>query len=262
MSSTAPERVEVDRRSLELRWAGAADPGRPTIVMLHEGLGSASMWKDFPERLAQATDCRTLAYSRAGYGRSGAKPPPWGPRYMHDEGEIVLPALLDALGIDRPILFGHSDGASIAIVFAGRFPERLRGLIVEAPHVFIEASNLESIAAAGRAFESTDLKARLARYHDDPESAFRGWNDAWLDPAFRDWTLEPYLPAIACPMLMIQGTDDEYGTTAQLDAIKARVPQAQSLLLDHCGHSPHRDRPDAVLEASAAFIQALSESAR
>ena len=252
-----PERVKVLGQALEVRWTAGGRADRPAIVLLHEGLGSVAMWKDFPEQLAARTGCRVLAYSRQGYGASDPAAAPREPDYMHVEGETVLPALLDALGIERPILFAHSDGASIALIFAGRHPERARALILEAPHVFVEEANIASIAAARSAYQTTDLPQKLARYHADPDGAFWGWNDIWLDPRFRDWNIEPYLAAIACPVLLIQGTEDEYGSPAQLDAISARVAGARTMLLEACGHSPHRDRLDAVLDAAGAFVETL-----
>jgi pimeloyl-ACP methyl ester carboxylesterase len=173
---------------------------------------------------------------------------------MHDEGERVLPALLGALGIERPILFGHSDGASIALLYAAVHPDGARALILEAPHVFVEDCSVSSIAAAKDAFVSTDLRTKLARWHEDVDRTFYGWNDIWLDPRFRDWNIEPALDAIRCPVLQIQGDADEYGTTAQLDAIARRVSDVETLLVPGAGHSPHRDAPDAVVARVAAFV--------
>jgi pimeloyl-ACP methyl ester carboxylesterase len=176
---------------------------------------------------------------------------------MHDEGEVVLPELLDALAIERPVLLGHSDGASIALIYAGSHPAGPRALILEAPHVFVEDLTVRSIAEARAAFESSDLRPKLARYHDDVDTTFRGWNDVWLDPRFRAWNIEPYLASVRCPILVIQGADDEYGTAAQLEAIAARVPETRTVVLPACGHSPHRDRPEETLEAIADFVETL-----
>jgi len=173
---------------------------------------------------------------------------------MHREADVVLPALLAAANIERPILLGHSDGASIALLFAAAFPGRARALILEAPHVFVEDLSVTSIAAAKIAFETTDLPRKLARHHANVESAFRGWNDIWLDPRFRAWNFEDELEKITEPILLLQGEDDEYGTQAQLRAIEARVRDVTTVLLERCGHSPHRDRTDAVLDAIAAFV--------
>jgi pimeloyl-ACP methyl ester carboxylesterase len=222
--------------------------------MLHEGLGSVTQWRDFPERLAAQTGRRIVAYSRAGYG---ASEPPRGARttaYMHDEARDALPAVLDALAIEHPVLFGHSDGASIALLYASMYPERPRALVLEAPHVFVEELSVRSIAEMRTLYATTDLRAKLARHHADVDTVFFGWNDIWLDPAFRSWNIEAALAAIRCPVLLIQGEDDEYGTPAQLASIAARVSTTETLLLANCGHAPHRDQPAAVLAATAAFL--------
>ena len=237
--------------------------GQPLIVFLHEGLGSVSMWRDFPQRLVDALQCRGLVYSRPGYGRSTPRAPGerWTPDFMHRQAHEVLPALFSALGIDtfadKPWLFGHSDGGSMALLHAARFPQRVRGLVVLAPHILVEDISIASIAAARRAYETTDLRQRLARHHDDPDSAFRGWNDIWLDPAFREWSIEGEIGAIDCPLLAIQGLDDEYGTLEQVRGIARRVPQTRLLELPNCGHSPHRDQPEAVVRAVGSFMQLL-----
>ncbi len=223
-------------------------------MFLHEGLGSVSLWRDFPARVAERTGCGIFVYSRYGYGASEALAEKREPDYMHREADVVLPALLDAANVERPILLGHSDGASIALLFAATFPGRARALVLEAPHVFVEDVSVTSIAAAKVAFETTDLPRKLARHHDDPEGAFRGWNDIWLDPRFRTWNFENELAKIAEPILLLQGEDDEYGTQAQLRAIEARVNDVTTVLLERCGHSPHRDRTDAVLDAIEAFV--------
>lgn len=244
----------VAGRRLETRTIAARDADLPTIVMLHEGLGSLALWRDLPERLAEATGCAVVTYSRYGYGRSETLNEARDPSYMHDEGERVLPALLAELRIERPVLFGHSDGASIALLYAAAHPGGARALILEAPHVFVEECSVTSIAAAREAFVTTGLRAKLARWHDDVDRTFYGWNDIWLDPRFRDWNIEPALDAIRCPVLLIQGDADEYGTAAQLDAIARRVPGVETLLVPGAGHSPHRDAPDAVLARIAAFL--------
>ncbi|MCR9219182.1 MAG: alpha/beta hydrolase [Alphaproteobacteria bacterium] len=232
--------------------------GAPPVVLLHEGLGSVAMWKDFPAALAEAAGAEVLVYSRYGYGRSEPLQAPFGTDYMHREALESLPALLDALEIERPVLFGHSDGASIALIHAGAAQRPVAGLIVEAPHVFVEDLTIASIEEAKQVFETTDLARRLAKYHDDADRSFRGWNDIWLHPDFRTWNIERCLPGIAAPVLAIQGADDEYGTLAQIDAIQAGVAgPVERLVLERCKHSPHRDRREAVLEASARFIAAL-----
>jgi len=251
------EHVVVDGKRLETLRVGPADGAEPAIVMLHEGLGSVALWKDFPQRLAERTGWGVVAYSRHGYGGSDPLTEPRSVEYMHHEGEVVLPELLRRLQIERPVLFGHSDGASIALIHAGRYPGAVRGLILEAPHVFVEDLSVRSIAEAKAAYATSDLPKRLGRYHDDPDGAFHGWNDVWLDPRFRSWNIESFLPAIRCPVLVIQGEDDEYGTMAQVDAIRARVAGTEVLVLPQCGHSPHRDHAEATLEASRSFLAAV-----
>jgi pimeloyl-ACP methyl ester carboxylesterase len=233
-----------------VRIAGAA----PTIVMLHEGLGSVSMWRDFPQRVAETTGRSVVAYSRQGYGRSSPLLAPRSVRFMHDEALTVLPEVLSALEIRRPILLGHSDGGSIALIHAGSGRD-VAGLVLLAPHVMVEDLSIASIAAARTAYAQGDLRARLARHHDDVDGAFRGWNDVWLDPAFRDWSIEEYLRRIACPVLAIQGEDDEYGTMEQVDRIGRAIPHARILKLAQCGHSPHRDRAAEVLEAVRRLVE-------
>ena len=235
---------------------GARD--RPTLILLHEGLGSIALWRDFPMKLAQATGCAVVVYSRYGYGRSDALAGPRGVDYMHREALDTLPELRARLGLDDAVLVGHSDGASIALIHAGSGRWPVRALVLEAPHVFVEDVSLTSIAAARTAYETTDLSRRLARYHADVDSAFRGWNDIWLHADFRAWNIEDVLPGVRRPVLAIQGADDEYGTLAQLDAIERGVAGAfERLVLPECRHSPHRDQEQTVLAAMARFIARL-----
>ena len=229
----------------------------PTIVMLHEGLGSVSMWKDFPARVADTTGHEVLVYSRQGYGRSAPLTAPRPVRFMHDEALVVLPELLDRLEVRRPILLGHSDGGSIAIIHAGGSGRDVAGLVLLAPHVMVEDISVASIAAAREAYAQGALRARLGRHHDDVDGAFRGWNDVWLRPEFRDWSIEEYLPRITCPVLAIQGEEDEYGTMEQVDRIGRTIPHARILKLGRCGHSPHRDRAEEVLEAIRGLVGGL-----
>jgi len=227
----------------------------PTLVFLHEGLGSVALWKDFPARVAEATGCPVLVYSRAGYGRSSPAVLPRVPNYMHVEALTVLPALLDRLGIADPVLVGHSDGASIALLHAGSSGRPVRALVALAPHVFVEDMSIASIDEVRRQYETTDLREKLARRHADPDAAFRGWNDVWLAPAFRSWNIEACLPGVRCPLLLIQGSDDEYGSAAQLDAIERQVGgKVARIELADCRHSPHRDQPEATLAAIADFV--------
>ena len=227
--------------------------GGPTLVLLHEGLGSIGLWRDFPERLAAATGLPVFVYSRAGYGESDPAPMPRPVRYMHDEAAL-LPEVLSAAGIDDPILVGHSDGASISIIHAGS-GGKARALVLEAPHVFTEKMGLESIAKARDAYERGELRVRLSKYHRDVDAAFWGWNRPWLDPEFRKWNLEEYLPRIAAPILVIQGEDDEYGTRKQVDGIATGARDVEVLMLPRCGHSPHRDQPEETLRGIAAFLR-------
>jgi pimeloyl-ACP methyl ester carboxylesterase len=223
--------------------------------MLHEGLGSISLWRDLPQRLCERTSCTVVAYSRYGYGRSDVLREKREPGYMHHEAEVVLPALLVELGIERPVLFGHSDGASIALIHAGAHPDAVRALVLEAPHVFVEDISVRSIAEARTVYATTDLPAKLGRHHADPDATFAGWNDIWLDPRFRDWNIEASVERVRVPVLLIQGEADEYGTTAQLDAIATRVAGTQTIMVPGAGHSPHRDAPEVVLERTAAFVE-------
>jgi len=215
------------------------------------------MWRDFPERFCNTHGFRGLAFSRYGYGQSTPRPlaSPLPLSYLHDQAYEALPALLAALGIVRPWLFGHSDGGSISLLYAARYPENVSGAVVMAPHIFVEDITIDGIRRARDAFATTDLRARLARHHRDAESVFRGWNDAWLDPGFRAWNIEDRLSAIACPVLAIQGEEDEYGTLEQIYGIERQAPRARALAIPACGHSPHRDQPEAVSRAAGAFIK-------
>ncbi len=239
---------------LEYAWHGGAHGSDPPIVMLHEGLGSLAMWRDFPQRLSEATGRRTLAYSRFGYGASDPLDGPRSVDFMHVEALDTLPQLLDALAIERALVFGHSDGGSIALIHAARAGRPVSGVIAMAPHVFVEPYGLGSIAEAKRAYLDGDRRAKLARHHADVESAFWGWNDIWLNPDFASWNIEALLPDIACPVLAIQGIDDEYGTMEQIDRLECRVRDFRRLELPDCGHSPHRDQPEAVLSAVTTFL--------
>ncbi len=262
------EFVDIDaggcRLTIEHQWLGRERRGAPLMVFLHEGLGSVAMWRDFPQRLVDALGWRGLVYSRPGYGHSTPCLPDeaWAPDFMHHQARAVLPALLQALDIDtaqdRPWLFGHSDGASIALLNAAAFPSQAAGLVVLAPHIFVENVSIANIGRAREAYVGGALKDSLAKYHADPDSAFWGWNDIWLNPAFRDWTIERELATITCPLLAVQGLDDEYGTLAQIHGIAERVPQTKQLELPDCGHSPHRDQPGQVIAAARHFVNSES----
>jgi pimeloyl-ACP methyl ester carboxylesterase len=259
-----PDFLQVDGVRLEARWIGPPPEEAPTLVFLHEGLGSTSLWRDFPDRLSVETGCGALVYSRAGYGKSDPVPLPRPIRFMHHEA-AVLPRVLAAAGVREHVLVGHSDGASIALIHSGSAPGAgLRGLILEAPHVFAEPHGLASIAKIGEAFRTTDLRARLERHHGaNVDVAFRGWNDVWLHPDFRAWNLEEFLPRIATPILILQGENDEYGTWRQVEAIERQAgAPVEALALAECGHSPHREQPERSLEAMARFVGRLRESHR
>jgi len=233
-------------------------PGRgPAILLLHEGLGSVAMWRDFPAALAGATGHAVIAWSRQGNGASDPLPTPRDVDYMHREAAL-LPAVMDQLGVPRARLFGHSDGASIALIAAAYSPARVASLILEAPHVLVEPITVESIAKAKTVYGTTDLRQRLGRYHDRVDETFWRWNDIWLDPRFRSWNIEPLLKDITAPVLLIQGKEDEYGTMEQLERIAAVLPKVRRLELTPCRHSPHRDQPAAVLAAAADFMQKIA----
>ena len=263
---TIPWQGETVR--IEYRWVGQTASTRPPVVFLHEGLGSISLWKDFPEKFCSANGLRGLVFSRPGYGRSTPRPADrrWPTTFMHDQAHDMLPALLAALGIgksdnpdkpdnpDKLWLFGHSDGASIALLYAARYPQDVAGIIVVAPHIFVEDVSIENIALARQAYLTTDLRNKLARHHADPDSAFWGWNDVWLDPAFRQWNIEDVLGSITCPVLAVQGEQDEYGTLEQIYGIARHATQTSLYIIPHCGHSPHRDQPEALATEAARFL--------
>lgn len=255
-----PESIELsiynNTISIEYRWVGGPRPDGPLMVFLHEGLGSVSTWRDYPERLCEAGAYRGLVYSRYGYGRSTPRREPFPPDYLDREAREGLPAFLQAVGAgaEKPWLFGHSDGASIALLYAARFPDRIAGVIALAPHIFIEDITIAGLTEARAQYLTGDLKQRLARHHADPDSAFWGWSDTWLHPAARGWNIEYMLPAIRCPVLAIQGFEDDYATMAQLDRIKQFVPQTDLLKLAACGHAPHRDQARVVTMAVVDFI--------
>jgi pimeloyl-ACP methyl ester carboxylesterase len=263
--------IKIAHQQLEYEWHGPRPDKAPTLVFLHEGLGCVAMWKDFPARVAAATGCGALVYSRAGYGKSDPCKLPRPVQFMHDEALIILPQVLDAFAVREAILIGHSDGGSIALIHAGggEKPDRsdpkntgdigIRALVLLAPHVFVEDLGIESIRRIGEDYRSGNLRQRLERYHGDlVDNAFRGWNDVWLNPEFRSWNIEEYLPRIRVPVLLIQGADDQYGTRAQIEAIEREVAgPVQELILKDCGHSPHLDQPEQTLEAITSFLDDL-----
>jgi pimeloyl-ACP methyl ester carboxylesterase len=249
----------VDGRRIEAAWHGPGPDAAPTLVLLHEGLGCVAMWKEFPRLLAERTGCGVLVYSRPGYGNSDPLPLPRPVTYMHEEATTILPAVLDAAGVGKCILLGHSDGASIAAIYAGsRQDFRVRALVLMAPHFFVEDMNIRKIADVKREYEAGGLRRRLARYHQHVDAAFYGWNGPWL--AFKDWRIEAEVAHIRVPILILQGADDPYGTAAQIALAQdvAYCP-VEPLMLDHCGHAPHRDRPDVTLDAIAEFVRRVVE---
>jgi pimeloyl-ACP methyl ester carboxylesterase len=228
------------------------DPDLPPLVLLHDGLGSVSAWRDFPELLHEATGRRVIAYSRFGHGTSDPPPAPRTPAFFHEEAHDVLPEVLRQLDADEPVLVGHSDGGSIALVHAGKHP--VSALVLLAPHVIVEDVTLEAIRKTRESFETGDLRERLSRHHDHPDLAFNGWCDVWLDPAFRSWTLEADAEKVDRPVLLVQGVDDPYGTLDQLDRIEARVRGPVVRRLVPGGHRLHRDAPEEVLQEVARFL--------
>ena len=252
--------VEIDGIKLETVVL-PGDAGKPWLVFLHEGLGCVSMWRDFPQKLARRLGARVLVYSRRGYGRSDRLAGRRDVRFMHDEALDVLPKLLAHFAIQRPILVGHSDGASIALIYASAHPENVAGAVLMAPHVLVEAISQQSIARITEVYEQSDLRTRLSRHHTHVDDAFLGWSRIWLDPRFRTWSIGLECQQLVTPTLLIQGEDDEYGTLAQLDAIAQAAPEpVNRLVLAKCGHSPHREQEAAVLAAIEAFAGRIGQA--
>jgi pimeloyl-ACP methyl ester carboxylesterase len=267
-SIALPATAQRGALNIEYRWLNAHLADAPLAVFLHEGLGSVAMWKEWPQSVCDRLGMRGLVYSRPGYGRSTPRPHEvkLPVDFMSMQARDVLPALLEALDVhaaerQRMWLIGHSDGGSITLLYAATFPDALAGAVVIAPHVFVEDISVESIAEAKVAYEQSDLRSKLARHHDDVDSAFYGWNDVWLSDAFRSWRIVDELGRIRCPLLAVQGHDDHYGTMAQIDTIAQHAAQTQLTKLDNCGHSPHRDAPNALNDAITAFISKHKGSA-
>ncbi len=263
MNITSLTKTKVHHIGLEVLHI-AGPQNRPTLVFLHEGLGSVALWRDWPARLCERLGLPGLVYSRQGYGQSDARADVRGagrlqPDYMHHEALQVLPELLRTCGIERPLLLGHSDGGTIALLHAAHQP--VSACIVMAPHVIVEDISVRAITAAREAFEHGPLRSRLAPFHADVDSAFWQWNDVWLSEAFRSYDIRQEIAAIRAPLLAIQGEDDPYGTMAQIDDIAAAVPHAQRLKLRQCGHSPHKDQPEAVAQAIEAFLLSPARTA-
>jgi pimeloyl-ACP methyl ester carboxylesterase len=256
-TATIADSYLVDGKRLEAVRVEVPHSRLPTIVMLHEGLGSVAHWRDFPSQLAEQTGASIFVYSRYGHGNSDPLGEPRSPSYMHHEAHIVLPELLDKTRIERPVLLGHSDGASIAILYAGMFPATPAGLVLEAPHVFVEDVTVSSIAHARQLYTETDLPQKLGRYHSHVDSLFWGWNNIWLDARFRTWNIESFLDSIRCPVLVLQGAQDEYGTAAQIEAIRRRIPSASAIIFNNCKHAPHRDQCQLTLSAINQFLRSV-----
>ncbi len=250
--------LQIGDRRLEYAWFGSRQTLGPTLVLLHEGLGSVAMWGDFPDALNESTGLPVFAYSRHGYGGSDPLTEGFGVDYMHREALTILPAVLKQAEIAKPILFGHSDGASIALIYAGSSSDpRPLKLVLEAPHVFVEDISVSGIEVARTGYENGRLRSALERYHGaNTDSIFWAWNRIWLNPAFRSWNIEPCLSSISVPVQVIQGRDDEYGTLAQVDAITEQcVEPVEKVLLEDCGHSPHRAQRNSVLENVTRFVR-------
>ena len=252
--------LDLGDQQLEYRFAGPRPSEKPTLVLLHEGLGCVGLWGDLPDKLAAATGCGVFAYSRAGYGQSSTIALPRPLTYMHHEAQQVLPRALDAIGFQRGFLIGHSDGASIAAIYAGSVEDkRVEGITLIAPHFFVEQKGITEIAKAKAAYETGDLRTKLSRWHKNVDAAFLGWNGAWLDPEFRKWNIEEFLPAIQCPVLAMQGIDDQYGTDAQIKMVQAKChAPVEVAMLPGVQHSPHREAPDLVVAKIAEFVARLT----
>lgn len=247
--------LKIGASDLEYRMIGPAPEEAPTIVMLHEGLGSAALWGDLPEKLQAATGAGVFVYSRAGYGASTPVKLPRPLEYMHIEALDVLPDLLDQIGFRRGLLLGHSDGASIAAIYAGGVADhRVRGVVMIAPHFIVEDISVRSIAEIKKAYETTELKSKLKRWHGDVDNTFYGWNGAWLDPKFRSWDISEYLAYIRVPVAILQGADDQYGTIRQVEIAREECYcPVDVTIIPGAGHSPHREAPEATLNAISDF---------
>jgi pimeloyl-ACP methyl ester carboxylesterase len=256
--------LTIGSSELEYRMIGSAPDAAPTIVMLHEGLGFATLWGDFPEKVAAATGAGVFAYSRAGYGASSPVPLPRPLDYMQLEALDVLPKLLEAIGFRRGLLLGHSDGASIAAIYAGSVQDhRIRGVVMIAPHFVVEDIGLEAIARAKADYDHGGLKPRLARWHHDVDNAFRGWNDAWLHPAFRAFDISEPLAYIRVPVAIVQGVDDQYGTLRQIEIAEQECYcPVEVAIIPGAAHSPHREAPQATLGTIADFINRILRAHR
>ena len=253
------DQVNIDGLRLECKFWAAPAPAAQTIVLLHEGLGSLELWRDFPDRLCAATGCNILTYSRLGHGRSDQPATARNQRYLHQEAQQVLPRVIKHFDLTLPILFGHSDGASIALLYAAAFPPAVSAIVVAAPHLFVEEITLAGIRLADDRFAS-GLEQRLSRYHNDAAALFFAWRDIWLSEPFLQWNIEAAVKDVRCPILAIQGEADQYGTLAQIERIKELAGQTELLVLPGCGHAPHQEKTEVVLERVAEFLAKNSSS--
>ncbi len=256
-TTTSTGFVTAGGRRLEVRTIGELRPDAPVLVFLHEGLGCSALWRDFPDRLAGQTGLPALVYSRFGYGQSDPFDAPLAPDFMHDEARRSLPELLDRFSIRHPVLVGHSDGASIALIYAGEHPAAVEAVVALAPHLFVEPVTIASIADIAARFPASDLPRRMAKYHRDPVATFQRWTQVWLDPAFRAWSVEAEVAKLRCPVLAVQGFQDEYGTMLQVQRIAELSPRARWVGIEACGHSPFIDQPDRVLAEVGGFLSSL-----
>jgi pimeloyl-ACP methyl ester carboxylesterase len=255
--------VMIAGKRLEYGLHGAGDQG-PTLVFLHEGLGSLGLWRDVPQQIAESTGCAALVYSRAGYGNSDPADLPRPIRFMHDEALITLPELLRAMSIREAILIGHSDGGSIACIYAGSDPAvRVHALVLIAPHFFVEEKTIESIATAEAEYRNGDLKQRMQRHHLAVDDTFLGWTRVWLDPQFRSWNIEEFLPRIRVPVLVLQDAEDRFGTLRHVETVqKEWAGPVETVILPDCGHRPHRTKPQETCEAIAGFVNRVVRTSR
>lgn len=251
--------IEGNELTIEYKRIAARHAAAPLIVFLHEGLGSLSMWEDWPDRLCRATGASGLVFSRYGYGKSTRRTDKeWPTDYLEKEAQVMLPALFDALGIDpakeRVILFGHSDGGTISLLYAAAYPDHPSAVIVLAPHEFVEEMGTARITQLKQAFHSNGLADKLSKHQPDAQAVFTGWSELWLSPRYRDWNIEERLGRITCPLLAVQGAQDQYGTLEQIRAITLRVPQAECVILENCRHVPHQEQPEQLLVHTKRFL--------
>jgi pimeloyl-ACP methyl ester carboxylesterase len=251
--------LEIGASRLEYKMAGPRPDEAATFVLLHEGLGSVGLWGDFPHRLAEATGLGVFAYSRAGYGRSSPSVLPRRVTFMHEEARDILPHVLEAIGLRRGILLGHSDGASIAAIYAGNVADhRIRGLVLLAPHFFTEEFGVAEIGRMREVYQNTDLRVKLGKWHQDPDNAFYSWSGPWLEPAFRKWDITEELAYIRVPILIVQGADDQYGTLRQIEVAKEECYcPVEAVILEGIRHVPHREAPEATMGAIVDFARRL-----